>query len=99
VSLAAMHPGRCRRCHGVIERGDAIDYFPPAPGVKAEVAHVTCPEQPPPPAPQRAGGDPSSLYELADCSKCGQMWTAHKSTGGLPAASPCCAAPWEQGAA
>jgi hypothetical protein len=99
VSLAALHPGRCCRCHGRIERGEPIDYFPPMQGVKAEVAHVECPDQPPAPNPQRMGGDSTPLFELGDCSECGQMWTAHKSTGGLPATSPCCAAAWVEEAA
>jgi hypothetical protein len=92
-----MHPGRCLRCGQKIEPGDAIHYYPPVPGGRPEVAHVECPESEPTPS-TFAGwiGDTASLYELAVCSECGEFWAARKAVrGGLPAASPCCGAPWE----
>jgi hypothetical protein len=91
VSLAAMHPGRCSRCHGKIERGDAIDYFPPATGVAAEVRHVECPKAPAPAhgAPRRPADLP---VDEAECSGCGASWARPKHQGGVPdgALCPCC---------
>jgi hypothetical protein len=95
MSLAAMHPGRCFRCHGRIEPGDEIDYFPASHGAPAEVRHVDCPESAPAPASGARKLRATLAFDEVTCSGCGGFFARRRDRGGIPdgAPSPCCGEP------